>query len=168
MTSLSGHPASPEIRRLEPDDWQLLRTARLRALRDSPSAFGSTLERELSLDEARWRARLTSSAWFLAEAAGGVSGLVCGYRPEDDPDSMELVSMWVDPSQRRRGLGTRLIARVVELARAERAQALSLWITEGNTAAAACYESAGFEMSDTSQPMPNKPECCEHQMRLQL
>ena len=44
----------------EPADWETWRDLRLRALRDSPSAFGSTYDREATYDKALWRDRLSA------------------------------------------------------------------------------------------------------------
>ena len=43
------------VRVVDGDDWRTWREIRLRALRDSPSAFGSTYAREEALTERRHR-----------------------------------------------------------------------------------------------------------------
>lgn len=48
-----------EIRGIAEDDGALWRDIRLRALQDTPRAFGSTYEREVLFTEADYRARLT-------------------------------------------------------------------------------------------------------------
>src|SRR5947209_1051067 len=47
-------------------DWRLARAIRLRSLAADPTAFASTLERELALPSEVWQDRLRSSSWFLA------------------------------------------------------------------------------------------------------
>ena len=49
------------VRVAEPDDWATWRELRLRALQDSPSAFGSTYERERAFDETAWRERMQAA-----------------------------------------------------------------------------------------------------------
>ena len=44
-----------EIAGLAADDWAALRDVRLHALRDAPTAFGSSYEAESVLDDAGWR-----------------------------------------------------------------------------------------------------------------
>ena len=75
--------ASPlEVRRLRADDWQAYRNLRLRALADSPDAFGSTWEVEHAKPDEYWAGRLSSavtSQWQLplvAEAGTALVGLV--------------------------------------------------------------------------------------------
>jgi hypothetical protein len=46
--------ASASIRRFDRDEWPTYRAVRLRALGDSPDAFGSTLAREEALTDAEW------------------------------------------------------------------------------------------------------------------
>lgn len=153
------------IRRLGSDDWQLLRDLRLAALQESPAAFLSTYDREASFDEATWRSRLETSAYFVAEAEGAAIGMVCAYRhaePESDgPPEMELVSMWVGPDRRRRGIGARLVANVLEYARDEGEPLVGLWVAAGNETAEALYRAAGFERTGEEQEMPGRPDGCE-------
>ena len=50
------------IRRINPDDADLLRTIRLRALSDTPIAFGSTYAREVAFPEQEWQSRAGAKA----------------------------------------------------------------------------------------------------------
>jgi len=68
------------------DNWQALRDIRLEALRDAPTAFGSTYEREVLRGEAHWRDRIARGGTFLAfvaevpeVAATEPAGLIAGY-----------------------------------------------------------------------------------------
>ena len=75
------------VRRLQPDDWQVLRDIRLAALADSPSAFASTLAREEAFTEADWRWRLTNGCSVVAtdSADGEPVGLAGGYLHDGVP-----------------------------------------------------------------------------------
>ena len=71
----------PRVGAFAPDDWELLRALRLRALTDDPYAFGSTHARELEFDEASWRERTTRMAY--ATVAGEPAGIAGAGRPDD-------------------------------------------------------------------------------------
>src|SRR5215472_3904682 len=59
-----------EIRRAGIGDEPVLRALRLEALDDSPSAFGSTYERELARTIADWQRWLAPGVTFILEAGG--------------------------------------------------------------------------------------------------
>src|ERR1700721_2370586 len=95
-------------------DWQGRRDIRLEALRDAPTAFGSTYEREAPRDEAQWRDRISRGGTFLAylpdpsdpSRSADPAGLIGGY--QEDPRTVELVAMYVRPRARARGGGEAL------------------------------------------------------------
>ena len=103
------------VRETVTGDWQALRDIRLEALRDAPAAFGSTYEREALPGEAHWRDRISRGGTFLAYlpdlSASEPAGLIGGY--QEDPVTVELVSMYVRPSARGRGVGEALVATVI-------------------------------------------------------
>src|SRR5437016_14578848 len=92
------------IRRLGPADWQLLREARLRALRDAPYAFGSTFAEEVTREESWWTTSAERLAWFVSIEDDEPTGLVAGVPIDNDPGCRAVISMWVSPD--RRGSGT--------------------------------------------------------------
>jgi GNAT superfamily N-acetyltransferase len=140
-------------------DWQVLRDIRLEALRSTPAAFGSTYEREAGRGEAHWRDRISRGGTFLAYvpevSASDPVGLVGGY--QEDPVTVELVSMYVRPPARGHGVGEALVATVIGWAGARNAAAVHLWVTETNTHARALYERCGFTLTGEHQPLPSDP-----------
>jgi GNAT superfamily N-acetyltransferase len=157
-----------EIRRLTPDDWKLLREVRLTALRDEPSAFGSTYEREAAFSEDEWRAR-AGGAFFVALDGADAVGIGAGFRDaERAPVQRELVSMWVAPSARGRGIARQLVDAVAAWARADGADELALWVVLDNGSARSSYERAGFVRTGEQQPVvPGDPRI-EERMVLAL
>jgi len=158
------------IERIRPDDWVALRAVRIAALTDSPSAFGSTLERELAFSDADWQARAASSAagservTFLARSDSEVVGIVGGFV---DGDAVELVSMWVAPPARGTGLGRSLVERVVDWTTDDtEAARVDLWVVRGNDAAQHLYEATGFAVTDDVQPLPS--DQCKDEIRMTL
>ena len=145
-----------ELRTVGPDDWQAWRELRLAALAEAPGAFGSTLA-EWQGDgdrEERWRARLAlpGSHNVLAVVDGKPAGMVSGV---PDEDRAELISMWVSPAVRGRGVGDRLIAEIVRWAAERRADALYLSVRPDNAAAIALYARNGFvDTGEPGDPLP--------------
>ena len=140
-----------EIARLSRDDWEIYRGARLAALEDAPSAFGSRLEDERQRSEAEWRDRLSHRTQFVARDDGRVLGTV-GCRFEV-ADVAELVSMWVTPGARGSGVADRLVDAVLEHAREHDRGATLLWVSEGNTPAERLYARRGFVRTGATQPI---------------
>lgn len=162
-----------EIRPTTEDDWKLVRDVRLRALAESPLAFGSTLGRERDRTEAEWRqwsgrGRSGDGVMYVADQGERFVGLAGGYHEEEHPDAVHLVSMWVDPAQRGAGLGRRLVEAVVAWARAEGAAVVNLWVTDQNEPAIALYRSCGFRPTGDRQPLPSNPSYGEGKYRLDL
>jgi GNAT superfamily N-acetyltransferase len=140
------------IRRLTASDWQLFREIRLRALREAPHAFGSTAAEAERLGDDEWRRRLTNRAAFVAMEGGQAIGLVAGIAADSTEDA-ELISMWVDPAWRGRGIGADLVEAVVGWAIDGRFKRLRLWVAAGNDAAERLYTGLGFVRTGEVQPM---------------
>ncbi len=152
------------IRRLAASDWAAFREARLRALREAPGAFGSTAADAERLREDEWRRRLVDRAIFLAEIAGHVVGLAAGIKA-DHPGDAELISMWVEPAWRGRGVGHRLVDAVLSWAAGEGFGGVRLWVAQGNARAERLYARQGFERTGEVQPMAaGAPERLEFEM----
>ena len=83
------------------------------------------------------------------------AGLAGGYVA--DPDTVELVSMYVRPEARGRGVGEALVAAVARWAEAKGAKSLHLWVTEINAPARLLYQRCGFSPTPERQPLPSNP-----------
>lgn len=145
------------LRVLTSDDWPTWRGLRLQALADAPSAFGSALA-DWQGDgdtEDRWRSRLElpASHNLVALLDGEPVGMASGV-PTGEAAS-ELISMWVAPPARGRGVGDALVLGVEAWARARGADTLELAVFEGNDAAAALYERHGFADTGRRQVGPD-------------
>jgi GNAT superfamily N-acetyltransferase len=146
------------VRRLGPRDWELLREVRLRSLADAPAAFGSTYEREFAFDEAEWRARAQTSAWFVVRTDHGVSGIVAGrFDPAWPAHCRVLVAMWVAPQARGTGGAMWLIDAVAEWARDDHATELILGVVDDNARARALYEKSGFAQTGAQEAHISDP-----------
>jgi ribosomal protein S18 acetylase RimI-like enzyme len=158
--------AAVEIRRLTPHDWRLFRQVRLAALAESPEAFGSSLAREQAYAEQQWRdwMRPDRGLKSVAMAGGAPVGVVGAWLPPDRGGAVELFSMWVSPTARRRGVGAALVAEVLDWAGGQRHRAVELWVVEDNDTARRLYGSFGFQPTGETQPHPNDPRQRERLM----
>ena len=135
-----------QLRRIGVEDWRLWRELRLRALEEAPYAFGSTLAdwQGASDTEARWRGRLSDVPFNLvAEWRKTPVGMASGTASGPD-GSVELISMWVAPVARGRGVGDSLVDAIVEWAREQCAARVVLAVFQGNEHALALYRRHGF------------------------
>jgi GNAT superfamily N-acetyltransferase len=134
----------------------VFREVRLAALQEAPYAFGSTFERERGAEESSWRERLGNRAQMVAEVDGGVAGTAGGIA--SDGTSAALISMWVAPLSRGRGVGASLVNAVVDWAKKEGYDSVFLWVTEGNEVAERLYVRCGFVRTGQVQPVhPGEP-----------
>jgi len=172
-----GTEATVEIRQAAPDDWAALRHVRLAALAEAPYAFGSTLDREVDRPERHWRARIAAWPQFIAWADAEPVGIAAGFAEPADDDSDQagdrgswhLVSMWVSPQARGRGIADDLVAAVSGYARADGAHRLTLWVTDVNTRARAFYQRMGFRSTGRRQLVrPEEPDHWEQELALDL
>ncbi len=131
------------IRALTSEDWTVWRDLRLRALADSPHAFGSKLEEWEGAAEERWRARLglPGSRNFVAYRAGTPVGMAT-CAPFDGV--YELIGMWVAPEARGGGVGAALIEASCGWAREQGAGELRLDVKVDNACAIRLYIRHGF------------------------
>ncbi len=138
-------------------DWQALRDIRLTALRDAPEAFSSTYADQVKFGESDWRQRIARGGTFLAyiPEVTGPAGIAGGY--QEEPGTVDLISMFVRPQARGRGVGEALIDAVIDWARARNAASVHLWVTETNKPARLLYERCGFSPTGERQPLPSNP-----------
>ncbi len=163
------HPARVSIRALGPQDWRAYAQIRLRALADSPEAFGSTLAREQLFTETDWRARLGSPVLLAEEdrLAVAMAGL---YRNNDDRDSDDIARLWgvwTEPSARGRGHASALLDALFanDPAVADGAP-VELEVNLANAAARRLYERHGFLATGERRPLrPDSDQLVERMVR---
>jgi RimJ/RimL family protein N-acetyltransferase len=158
------------VRRVRADEGLLLRFLRLRALADSPMAFGTTLAEEQLRPDAIWHERAADGAagqgrvTFIVVTGDNPVGLGTGVLSGVDPSSAALVGVWIEPAARGQNGGAALIEAVLSWARSRGMQNLELWVTDGNIRAIRLYEQSGFCPTGETQPLPHTPSINEIRM----
>ncbi|MET9313784.1 GNAT family N-acetyltransferase [Kribbella sp. NPDC003505] len=139
-----------DVQAIGPDDWKAWRELRLAALAEAPFAFGSQYADWVDATEDRWRERLSSPGGYqvLASIDGTPAGMAGGFPSADD--TAELVSMWVAPAGRGKGVGNALMTAIEDWARGIGAATLKLSVVPGNDPARNLYLRHGYV--DTDEP----------------
>ncbi len=157
---------------IEPLSLQLteeFRAVRLRALKDTPTAFGSTYAKESRFSDSDWLQRVDTwngpgGVCFLGMDEGAPCGIIAGYFDKNVAQRAWVASMWVAPTHRRTGLGTMLMDAVKSWANKLGAAELRLMVTSNNAAAMRFYERCGYTFTGTAGPYQNDPALYEYEM----
>jgi len=164
---VTDHLSPVLVQPVAASEWASLREVRLRALADSPAAFGSTWVRERAFPDSTWRERASGAggrrSWSARLGPEWV-GLV-GAVPEEERGGIQLVSMWVAPSWREKGVARTLIAAVIDWHRLHAPAGLWLWVNEDNQPAQGCYQAVGFTFTGERRPLLSDPGRTRLQMR---
>lgn len=164
------HAVPVLISRVAEDDWASVQEVRLRALREDPEVFGSSLAREEMFAESHWRMRIRGAAtWVLLDDDGTPRGLVGMIQePGSATHDRHVVQLWVAPEVRRHGCGWALLDTVRTAAAAEGATSVSLWVVDDNHAAGDLFVRAGFVRTKERQALPRDLSRTEERLVLSL
>jgi GNAT superfamily N-acetyltransferase len=164
----------PTVRTFAPHEWTVYKDLRLRALTDSPDAFGSTLAKEQDRSDDEWMKRIeqgAASGWdlpLLAEVDGTPAGLAWGRIESEHPDIANLYQVWVAPNYRHLGAGKMLLDAVIAWAKSKNAKYLELGVTFADSPAMRLYVRTGFKPTGNMEPLRPGSELQCQQMRLDL
>ena len=140
-----------ETRLIEPSDAEALRTLRIRAVKEYPSAFAASLEEEtaLSIDEVAKQlsdGHSYSFWWGVFDNSSLIGALhVFRYqRPKVNHKAM-LGGMYVVREYQKRGIGRMLLEDAISFVKTlDGVEMITLAVTVGNDTARKLYLSAGF------------------------
>jgi ribosomal protein S18 acetylase RimI-like enzyme len=161
------------ILRITPSDVHMFRAVRLRALQDTPGAFGATYAAESQLSDSDWLKRVERwngerGVGFLAMDDGVPCGIAGGFIDEHNNSRAQLISMWTAPEYRRRGVGGQLVKAVRDWARQCNRTVFQLMVTSNNQPALDFYKRLGFSRTGRTEPYPNDPAVVEYEMILPI
>lgn len=140
------------IHRLGEDDAGVFRELRLRALRESPEAFGSSYEETVAHPLASMAQRLRPDPdapddFVLGAFAPALVGMV-GFRREPRLKTRHKGAIWgmyVAREMQGSGIGRALLEQVIEEARKQPGlEQITLYVVSSNLAARHLYASCGF------------------------
>jgi GNAT superfamily N-acetyltransferase len=141
---------------LAPDEWQRLRSVRLRALTESGYAFGGTYEAENAEDESSWRLKFEKNDFLIASVNGkDAAMLYIEILKGDFGATCWIGGCWSNPKFRGKGLMRALFTYIDRQDKDWKIQGLGVWTD--NFSAIAAYEKLGFvkmgeDTASTRQP----------------
>ncbi len=139
------------VRRLRIGEGGLFKQTRLTALRESPSAFGSTFESALRRSPESWSEQADSTAQgsdrstFIAFSGDSPIGIAALYRNGEGTDEGELLQVWVSPEYRSQGVAIDLVNAVFQWAGENDFRTIVATVTKGNARALRFYQKYGFK-----------------------
>ena len=133
------------IRPTTAGDWPALKSTRLAALLDAPTAFGASHASAAAFSDDDWLQRAIPTpqrTFFLAFDAEQAIGLAAQVAAGDG--ECHLIAMWVRSDYRGRDVAAALVDAVKQRAMDNGHARLVLDVAPENTRAAAFYEKQGF------------------------
>ncbi len=145
------------IRPIRPDEWRRWRETRLRMLRDDADFFSTRYDDMVREPDAMWREWVAEAAagddktLFIAEDGDAWLGVVGAFVRINSLE-VQLISMWVAPEARGRGVARDLIRAVAAWTLGRGSARVVLFVQEANTPARQLYERAGFSLTGDRAP----------------
>lgn len=149
--------AAVTIRPIRPDEWRRWRETRLRMLRDDADFFATRYEDMVREPDSTWREWVAEAAageektLFVAEDGDAWLGVV-GAFVRINSREVQLISMWVAPEARGRGVARDLIRAVASWTLGRGSARVVLFVQEANSPARELYERAGFRLTGDREP----------------
>ena len=131
------------VQEITANEWQRLRSIRLRALIESEQAFGGTFEAESVEDEISWRSKFEKLDFLIASVDGvDAAMLSVEVLVGDFGATCWIGGCWSDPHFRGKGLMRAMFAFIDQQEKDWKVQGLGVWTDNYNAIAA--YEKLGF------------------------
>jgi GNAT superfamily N-acetyltransferase len=155
------------VRRIAPEQGDILRELRTAALREAPYAFGEKLEDALLAEASRFHeaakrhANAPGSAIFLLYTEGHPAGLIAASFDESAANRAFVHALWVAPAVRHLRGGELLVNAASQWLAEEGAHEVYAWIADENRTAMRFYERLGFGPTGDRRVMPAHDEVWE-------
>lgn len=140
------------IKKLIPDEWEILKQFRLTALETDGSTFDTSLAETLSDTEAQWRSKISGASKVVLVAYDGAMpiGMIRAYWniSERRGHVAYIRGLYVIKEYRGRGFGKKLMDAVIgEIRKVGEIKKIQLEVITGLKEAVGLYESLGFKIA---------------------
>lgn len=148
------------IREIDATDWKAYREVRLKALQDSPYAFGATFEEESQHPDSFWLD--VTSRWshdentcFLLceDSQQQILGMAGCYGSNEKEERAIVYSVWLHKSIRGGDTASALLSHLAKWSKHRGMTSLEGYVTENNPRARAFYRKLGFVETDERVPL---------------
>ena len=161
-----------QIRTVKESEHALVRELRIAALNDAPESFAESAQAASARPEDYWidlaRSLTDEHVMFIAELDGKACGFVFGLRDVDNPNNGRVGGMWVASAYRGRGLGTALLAAVVQWGKTEEFSTVRLWVPASGVRAQSLYSKTGFVFNGQTKSVLGDTPFVVSEMELEL
>ena len=161
------------VRPITAQEWPAYRDIRLKALQESPDAFGSTWEAEVLRTDENWSTRIAAAVSgnldraLFAIKGEQVCGLVWCKLSASEAGVADIYQMWVDPAARGQGAGHALLTQALAWAKSSGARRVRLGVTAADSPAMRLYQSQGFCSVGALEPLREGSELMAQAMELE-
>jgi len=146
------------VRPTKEEDWEILKTVRLAALQDAPTAFGLSYATAAAYSEQQWRDRAspqTQPQFLVAMEQDQAIGLIGdAISPSGE---YNLIAMWVHPKRRSMGIAGRLVNAIQTRAIERGHWRIVLSVSPDNAHAVDLYRRHGFTFLPEWEPLASQP-----------
>jgi ribosomal protein S18 acetylase RimI-like enzyme len=134
------------ITKLPPAYWQDYKKLRLEAIKNSPQSFISTIEETNKETQAEWKNKI-KNMFFALDDENNLIGMIGCYKEKAEKlqHVANIVSFYIKPEFRRKGLGKEMIKTAIDFAKTKlEVQKIQLGVITTQTPAYELYKSVGF------------------------
>lgn len=146
------------VRETNVQDWVSLKTVRLEALLDAPTAFGVSYQAAINYTDERWKELASSESqphFWLALDRDRPVGMIGGG--VDRASRFNLIGMWIKPEFRGSGVAERLVNAVKACAINMGYRRVILGVSPANPRASRFYRKQGFVFIDEFEELSSHP-----------
>ena len=151
---------------LSKDEWERLRSIRLRALKENPEAFGADFNEVQSRSKEDWLKDYNKEDYLVASINGtDVGMLYIEVLNGDHGATCWIGGCWTDPAYRGKGVMRALFNYIDKHAVAKdwTRQGLGVWVD--NSTAIKAYENLGFSFAGEKMPGSREGKFFQHMVR---
>jgi predicted GNAT family acetyltransferase len=130
------------VQRVLPLQWEQFRDIRIRAVSDSPQAFGDSREQTETREKVVWLQWITNSNIYVVE---NKNVFVASATLRKNADNIWIINgVWTDPEHRKKGLSKKLFGQIFQDASSMKIDSIELHVNPVQNSAVSLYESLGF------------------------